>query len=100
MIDPQGQANKWMRMWGKDKGVIVMKLSDGTYLRKLEAGIRNGFPVLLENVEEVLDPALEPILLKQVVKKGGQMLLRLGSEDVPYNNDFLFYITTKMANPH
>ena len=38
--------------------------------------------MLLENVEEVLDPSLEPVLLKQVFKKGGQWLLRLGSEDV------------------
>jgi dynein heavy chain len=51
MIDPQGQANRWIRRMGKDKGVIVIKLTDGTYLRKLEAGIRNGNPVLLENVE-------------------------------------------------
>lgn len=41
-----------------------------------------GNAVLLENVEEVLDPSLEPVLLKQVFKKGGQWLLRLGSEDV------------------
>ena len=39
--------------------------------------------VLLENVEEVLDPSLEPVLTKAIVKKGGQMILRLGSEDVP-----------------
>merc|ERR1719181_1139073 len=77
-----------------------MKLSDGTYLRKLEAGIRNGNPVLLENVEEVLDPALEPVLNKAIVKRGGQMVLRLGDSDVPYDENFRFYITTKMANPH
>jgi dynein heavy chain len=100
MIDPQGQANRWIRRFGKDKGVTVTKLTDGTYLRKLEAGIRAGTPVLIENVEEVLDPAIEPVLTKAIVKRGGQMVLRLGDTDVPYDENFALSITTKMANPH
>lgn len=100
MIDPQGQANKWIKRMGRDLNLQVIKLSESTFLRTLENGIRLGSPVLLENVEEQLDPALEPVLLKQVVKKGGQMLLRLGDQDVPYASDFRFYITTKLANPH
>lgn len=36
----------------------------------------------------------------EVFKKGGQSLIRLGTEDVPYSNDFAFYMTTKMPNPH
>lgn len=55
---------------------------------------------MLENVEEDLDPSLEPVLLKQVFKRGGQNLLHLGDSDVPYSGNFRFYITTKLANPH
>jgi len=100
MIDPQGQANRWCRSMGKEKSIIVTKLTDPIYLRKLEACIRNGHALLIENVEEVLDPAIEPVLNKAIFKRGGQLLLRLGTEDVPYSEDFAFYITTKMANPH
>lgn len=59
-----------------------------------------GLPVLLENVEEVLDPSLEPVLTKNVVKMGGQKQIRLGDTWVPYNEEFKFIITTKMSNPH
>jgi dynein heavy chain len=100
MIDPQGQANRWVKKMGVDKNIAIIKLSEPTFLRTLENAIRYGQAVLLENVEEVLDPALEPVLQKQVVKKGGQLILRLGSEDVPYSEEFQFYITTKMPNPH
>ncbi|CAJ1435587.1 unnamed protein product [Effrenium voratum] len=99
MIDPQGQGNRWIRNMKKD-GLGIIKLSTPNFLRTVENCIREGSAVLLENVEEVLDPSLEPVLLKQVFKKGGQMLLRLGSEDVPYHDDFRFFVTTKMANPH
>jgi dynein heavy chain len=63
-------------------------------------GIRYGAPVLLENIGQELDPSLEPVLLKQVFKRSGQFLLRLGDTDVPYSEEFRFMITTKLANPH
>ncbi|CEM19434.1 unnamed protein product [Vitrella brassicaformis CCMP3155] len=100
MIDPQGQANKWIKNTGKTQNIQVIRLSEPNFLRSLENGIRMGNPVLLENVEEILDPAIEPVLQKQTFKKGGQVLLRLGDTDVPYSPNFRFYITTKMANPH
>ena len=46
----------------KERGVRVMKFSDGNYLKHLEASIRMGNPVLMENVGEELDPAIEPLL--------------------------------------
>ncbi len=42
----------------RDEGLKVIKLSDSDFLRTLENAIRFGQPVLLENVEEELDPSL------------------------------------------
>jgi len=100
MIDPQGQANKWVRNMYASSNLQIIKLTQKDFLRTLENGIRYGACVLLENVQEELDPALEPVLLKQVFKKGGQNLLHLGDSDVPYSDEFRFVITTKLANPH
>lgn len=50
----------------KDNGLDVIKLSDKDFLRSLENAVRFGKPCLLENVGTELDPALEPILLRQV----------------------------------
>ena len=50
----------------RENGLDVMKLSDRDFLRSLENAIRFGKPCLLENVGEELDPALEPVLLRQV----------------------------------
>ena len=47
-------------------GLKIIKLNDPNFLRTLENSIRIGMPVLCEEVEETLDPALEPVLLKQV----------------------------------
>ena len=70
MIDPQGQANKWVKNSEKDNNLSVIKLTDADYMRTLENCIQFGTPLLLENVEEDLDPSLEPLLLKQTFKQG------------------------------
>merc|ERR1719181_1418970 len=100
MIDPQMQANTWVKAMEAKNGLRSIKLSDGNYLRTLENSIRIGNPVLVEDIGETLDPALEPILQKAVFKQGGRLLIRLGDSDVDYDPNFKFYLTTKMANPH
>ncbi|EDS43082.1 dynein-1-beta heavy chain [Culex quinquefasciatus] len=84
MIDPQGQANKWIRNMEKVNRICIIRFSQPDYTRVLENAIQFGLPVLLENIGEEIEPLLEPILLKQVFRQGGTM----------------FYITTKLRNPH
>jgi dynein heavy chain len=100
MIDPQGQANKWVKNMEKASNLQVIKLTDGDYLRTLENAIQFGLPVLLENVGEELDPSLEPLLLKQLFKSGGVMCIKLGDSIIEFSDQFRFYITTSLRNPH
>lgn len=100
MIDPQEQANRWIRNKERENSLKVIKLSDGSFLRTLENCVRIGMPILLEDIGESLDPALEPILLRQTYMSGGRLLIRLGDSDVDYDPNFRFYMTTKLANPH
>ncbi|PAA47942.1 hypothetical protein BOX15_Mlig003862g8 [Macrostomum lignano] len=101
MIDPQGQANKWIKNTYKSTpGFAVIKLSDSNYMRQMEMAISYGNPLLLENVGEELDPSLEPVLLKQTFKQSGVDMIRLGETTIEYSKDFKFFITTKLRNPH
>jgi hypothetical protein len=75
LIDPQGQANRYIKNLGKDtaraeNGMEVVRQSDKKFLQNLENGVRFGKWILLENVSEKLDAALEPILLQQKFKQG------------------------------
>lgn len=66
MIDPQGQANAWVRNMEARAGIKLVKQSQPNFLRVIEGAVRLGEPVLIEDVGETLDPALEPLLQKQV----------------------------------
>ena len=67
-------------------------------MRTVENAVQLVPSVLLENVGEILDPTLEP-LLKTVFKQGGECAFVWAI--VPeYSDSFRFYITTKLTNPH
>uniref|UniRef100_T1IWC0 AAA+ ATPase domain-containing protein n=1 Tax=Strigamia maritima TaxID=126957 RepID=T1IWC0_STRMM len=100
LIDPQGQANKWIKNMEKEKNLSLIKLTDSDYMRTLENCIQFGRPVLLENVGEELEASLDPLLFKQTFRQGGLDMMKLGESVIEYNRKFRFYITTKLRNPH
>ena len=100
MIDPQGQANKWVKKMEEKSNLKVVKQNQLDFLRVLENCIQFGHPVLLENVPETIDPILDSILLKQLVRAGGVNTIRLGDATIEYDSKFKLYITTKLRNPH
>lgn len=70
LIDPQGQAHKWIKTMEKSNDIIIVKLTNKNYMKSIEIGIENGKPVLIENVLEDLEAPLDPILLKQIYNQG------------------------------
>ncbi|KAK2111213.1 Dynein heavy chain 2, axonemal [Saguinus oedipus] len=70
MIDPQAQALKWIKNMEGRQGLKIIDLQMSDYLRILENAIQFGYPVLLQNVPEYLDPTLNPVLNKSVARIG------------------------------
>eukprot|EP00752_Nemacystus_decipiens_P009956 g8879.t1 len=99
MIDPQGQANKWIKaMEGKNLTVVDLNTKD--FLRQMGNCIQYGLPCLLQDVLEELDPSIEPVLSKAIIKQGNREVVRLGDKELDWSHDFRLYITTKLGNPH
>ncbi|CAD7946598.1 unnamed protein product [Amoebophrya sp. A25] len=99
MIDPQLQANKWVRTtFGEE--LKVLRLTKSDYARHLETCIQFGKPVLIENVGEVLDPMLQPLLERAIFKAGSLSMIRLGDNTIEYNAKFKLFLTSKLPNPH
>jgi dynein heavy chain len=103
-IDPQRQANKWIKSKEKaqlgEDGVVKASDSGQKLQRALENAVRFGRTLLLENVMESLEPALEPVLMRQTFKQGGSIMMKLGDSVIAYDPNFKFYLTTNLRNPH
>lgn len=53
-----------------EQGLKIIDFQMPDYLRVLENGIQFGNPVLLQNIQEDLDPSLNPVLNKSVTRIG------------------------------
>ena len=102
MIDPQSQAITWI----KNKETILLErdcistLTNPKLKDILKLPLEEGWPFLIENVENEVDPMLDPILEKQYVKKGKSYRLKIADQDVDYDINFRLYMTSRLANPH
>ncbi|CAN0376042.1 unnamed protein product, partial [Ectocarpus sp. 13 AM-2016] len=85
MIDPQGQANKWIKaMEGSDLTVVDLNTKD--MLRQMGNCIQYGLPCLLQDVLEELDPSIEPVLSKAIIKQGNREVVRLGDKELDWSH--------------
>ena len=69
MIDPQSQANKWIKNMENINKLKVIKQTDKNFIRIVENCVQFSQPLLIEDIKEEIDPILEPLLLKLVFKQ-------------------------------
>lgn len=72
----------------------------GDYIKKLEMAITFGKAVLFEGIDEEIDPMIDPVLEKNIVKQAGVDMLKLGDQEIEYSQDFRMFMTTKLSNPN
>lgn len=100
LVDPQGQANKWVKTMEKANDLQVLKFSDGNYMKVIETCLEYGKPALMECILEEVEAPLDPILLKNTYTQGGKEFIALGENVIEYHPNFRLYMTTKLRNPH
>jgi len=101
LIDPQMQGVKWIRTREIKKGLKVCQASQKNYLKTVQHCLEDGLPCLIENLGEVIDPILEPVLGREVIRKGpSQKIIKLGDTEVSYNDKFSLFLQTRLNNPH
>lgn len=58
MIDPQEQACSWIKSLEVDNTLKICKSTDSDLMNVIVNAIRLGYPVLMEGLEEHIDPTL------------------------------------------
>ncbi|CAD7689680.1 unnamed protein product [Nyctereutes procyonoides] len=97
MVDPQLQGSRWIKIkYGEN--LRVTQIGQKGYLQTIERALEAGDVVLIENLEESIDPVLGPLLGREVIKKG--RFIKIGDKECEYNPKFRLILHTKLANPH
>ncbi|KAJ3608228.1 hypothetical protein NHX12_025278 [Muraenolepis orangiensis] len=97
MVDPQLQGLKWIKNRHGDH-LRVVRIGQRGYLDTIERALAAGDVVLIQNMEEAVDPVLGPLLGRETIKKG--RCIRIGDKECEYNPNFRLILQTKLANPH
>lgn len=62
-------------------------------------GIKYGFPVLVQDCDEYIDPVIDNVLEKNIKGAEGRQFIMLGDKEVDYDPNFRMYLNTKLPNP-
>nr|XP_041630529.1 dynein heavy chain 8, axonemal-like isoform X2 [Drosophila kikkawai] len=99
LIDPQSQGKVWIKNKEKQNKLIITALNHKYFRNHLEDSVNLGVPIIIEDVAEELDPCLDNLLDRNLLKVGTQYKVKIGDKEVDWNPAFRCYITTKLPNP-
>ena len=88
MIDPQLQGIKWIMNRELPNGLKVIQQSQAKYIDTVISCIETGTPLLMENLPEDIDAVLDPVIGKQPIKRGRNLILKIGDAEVEYDQNF------------
>merc|ERR1719473_2560905 len=105
MVDPQGQANRWIKSREAERierspKNCVTTLAAKNLKDQLEFTMGEGLCLLIENVENEVDPLLDPVLEKAIIKKGKNLYINVSDQNMDYSPKFCLYMTSRLPNPH
>ena len=94
------QGIRWIMNREEAHDLTIIQQSQKGYIDKVIACLENGRPLLIENLPDDIDAVLDPVVSKATMKRGQNLVVKIGDNEVDYDRNFRLYLQTKLSNPH
>ena len=102
LIDPQGQALSWIksREHARTPYFGITNLSHPKLKDQLEYAMAEGMALILQQVENTVDPMFDPVLERQYLVRGKKRLVNVSDKMMEIMVDkFTMYFISRLPNP-
>ncbi|KAL3224471.1 hypothetical protein MRX96_026583 [Rhipicephalus microplus] len=111
IIDPSGQASRWLQCHLKDPQLITQQvcrlrllmidflnivLKTPTFIATLELSVRLGKALLVQDVQQI-DPILYPLLRRDLLTQGSRQVVHIAEKAVDYSDEFRLFLLSQDA---
>ena len=79
----------------KETNISNPKLKD-----QLEFCMSEGKAMIVVGIEEAIDPLLDPVMQKEIIKKGRSYYITVADQMMDYDPSFMCYFVTRLPKPH
>ncbi|KAJ3189734.1 Cytoplasmic dynein 2 heavy chain 1 [Gaertneriomyces sp. JEL0708] len=99
IIDPTGQAGRWLQtnLTANGKKPEIINHHDDKFPRSLELAVRFGKTLILQEVTH-LEPFLYPLLRQEFHRMGPRITVSIGDRVVDYNENFRLFLLTRQPS--
>ena len=103
LIDPQVQGENWIKnKYAEtiDQFRSITTLSNPKFKDfYLKYCMEEGKTIIIQGIENEVDPIIDPVLEKQIIRKGKNYMIDVGGTQMDYNASFTLFMTCRLPNP-
>jgi len=74
-------------------------LTNKRFVNTLKNTMEEGQTLLIDNIQNEVDPVLDPVLEKRIVIRGKNKLISVQEQQLEYHDDFNMFLFTRIPSP-
>lgn len=74
-------------------------LTNKRFVNTLKMTVEEGDTLLIDNIQNEVDPVLDPVLEKQYTIRGKMKTISVQEQDIEVNDNFTMFLFTRIPNP-
>ena len=83
-----------------EKNDLIININNPQLKDRLKLPLQEGWTVMVEGIENEVDPMFDLVLEKRIIVKGRIKLIRISDTEMNYSDKFMLYLTTLLLNLH